>query len=118
MHGTTLALGVAMLPPGQFGHHALGIHAAGQHVAVVAVAGDHLITALDRHLHPDDDRLLPNIEMAEAADQAHPVKLTGLLLEAADEQHVTEGTQLLLLVEIRHYRRWFNRSARCCGLSG
>ena len=38
-------------------------------------------------LHADDDRLLADIEMAEAADQAHAIHLPGLLLEAADQQH-------------------------------
>jgi hypothetical protein len=38
---------------GQFGHHALGVHAAGQHVAVVAIAGDDLVALLERHLHAD-----------------------------------------------------------------
>ena len=69
VHGAALALGIAAAAAGQFGHHALGFHAAGQHVAVVAVAGDDLIALLQRHLHADDDGFLADIEMAEAADQ-------------------------------------------------
>jgi hypothetical protein len=57
-------------------------------VAVVAVGGDHLVALLERHLHADDDGFLPDIEVAEPADEAHAVKLAGLLLEAADQQHV------------------------------
>ena len=55
--------------------------------------------ASERHLHADDDRLLADIEVAEAADQAHAVELAGLLLEAADEQHVAVGVKLFVLVE-------------------
>jgi hypothetical protein len=44
-------------------------------VAVVAIGGDDLIALLDRHLHTDDDRFLADVEMAEAADQAHAVQL-------------------------------------------
>jgi hypothetical protein len=65
----------------------LGVHAGGQHVAVVAVAGDDLVAVLARHLHADDDGFLADIEVAEPADHAHAVKLAGLLLEAADQQH-------------------------------
>ena len=44
--------------------------------------------SIERRLHADDDRFLADIEVAEAADQAHAVQLAGLLLEAADQQHV------------------------------
>ena len=47
-------------------------HAAGQHMAVVAIAGDALVAFLGRGLHADDDRFLPDIEVAEAADQPMP----------------------------------------------
>src|SRR5262245_28143881 len=67
VHGSALALGIAMLSPCQFRHHALWIHAARQHMAVIAIAGNHLVAGLDRHLHPDDNRLLTDIEMAKSA---------------------------------------------------
>src|SRR5271166_3778116 len=106
-----------MLAAGQFGHHAFRVHTAGQHVTVVAVAGDYLITLLDGHLHPDDDRLLPNIQVAKAPNQAHAVELAGLFLEAADEQHTAVGPQFLLLVEIGHLNRLLRRPRRGGGLS-
>ena len=93
MHGAALAPGVAAAAAGQLGHHALGVHAAGQHVAVVAIGGDDLVALLDRHLHADHDGLLADVEVAEAADQAHAVELAGLLLEAADEQHLAIGVR-------------------------
>ena len=55
------------------------------------------VALADRHLHADDDGFLADIEVAEAADQAHAVQLAGALLEAADEQHLREGVQLLFL---------------------
>ena len=75
VHGAALALRQAAATAGQFGHDAPGFHAAGQHVPVVAVAGDHLIAGLGRQLHADDDRFLADIEVAEPADEAHAVHL-------------------------------------------
>ena len=46
---------------------------------------------------PDRDRLLADIEMAEAADQAEAVELAGPLLEAADEQHLAVEFEQLVL---------------------
>src|SRR5207247_2925019 len=57
------------------------------------------VAVADGHLHPDDDRLLPDIEVAEAADQAHAVHLAGALLETANQEHPREGLELLLLGE-------------------
>ena len=70
-------------------------------MAVIAIGGDDLIALPDRHLHAGDHRLLPDIEVAEAADLAHAVKLAGLLLEAADEQHQPVGVQLILAAQFR-----------------
>ena len=46
-------------------------------------------------MHADDHRFLADIEMAEAADEAHAVHLARLLLEAADQQHVAIELQQL-----------------------
>jgi hypothetical protein len=75
-------------PAGQLGHDLAGIHAGGQHVAVVTVAGDDLVAPLRDRLHADRDGFLTDVQVAEAADQAHAVKLARALLEAADQQHV------------------------------
>src|SRR5437879_2594912 len=88
MHRAALAPGVAAVAPGQLGHDALRVHAAGEHVSVIAVGGDDGITRHRGRLHPDHDRLLADVEMAESGDQALAVELTGLLLEAADLQHI------------------------------
>src|SRR5262249_7450239 len=110
VHRAALALGVAAAPSGQFGHHTLRVHAAGQHVAVVAIAGDDLVAGLERHLHADDTRFLAGVEGAEAADQAHAVELPRLFLEAADQQHVAERAKFLFLAE-RRYRVILRRTA-------
>ena len=88
VHRAALALGIAAAAAGQLGHHALGVHAAGQHVAVVAIGGDDGVLVAHIGLHADDDGFLADVEMAEAADQAHAVELARPLLEAADQQHV------------------------------
>jgi hypothetical protein len=96
VHGAALALGVAPLAARQLGHHAPGVHAAGQHVPVVAVGGDALVALARGGLQSHDDGLLPDIEVTEAADQAHAVKLAGLFLETPDQQHVAViGLQLI-----------------------
>src|SRR6478672_7050040 len=58
-------------------------------MAMIAIAGDDAVLAgRQRRLQPDRDRLLTDIEMAETADQAEPIKLPGALLEAPDEEHL------------------------------
>ena len=71
---------------------------------MVAIAGDRRITLLGGHVDPRHHRFLADVEMAEAADQAHAVHLAGLLLETADQQHIAEGPQLLVLAELRNVR--------------
>ena len=102
VHRAALALGKPVAAAGEFGHHALGVHAAGDHVAVVAVTGDDLVAGLQRHLHTNDDRFLADVEMAESANQSHAVHLARLLFEAADRQHGLVGGKLLILGEIGH----------------
>jgi hypothetical protein len=74
-------------------------------MAVVAVAGDVLVALDQRHLHAGDDGLLADVEMAEAADEAHAVELAGLFLEAADEKHRAIGGDVLVGAELRRFRR-------------
>src|SRR5437868_3228673 len=65
---------------------------------MVAIAGDDAVLADgQRRLQADRDRLLADIEMAEAADQAETVKLPGPLLEAANEQHLAVEFEHLVL---------------------
>ena len=88
MHGAALAARITADPARQLGHHAFRIHLAGQHVAMVAVAGDDLVAFLQAGLHASHDRFLPDIEVAEAGNLAHAVELAGLLLETPDQQHL------------------------------
>ena len=88
VHRAALALGVAPLAARQLGHDAVGIHAAGQHMAMIAVRGDALVAFLGGGFQTHNNSFLPDVEMAETADQTHAVKLAGLLLESPDQQHV------------------------------
>ncbi len=99
VHRAALAARIAAGASGQLRHHAARVHAGRQHVAVVAVRGDHLVAVRQRHLHADDDGLLADIEVAETTDQAHAVELSRLLLEAADQQHVAIRLEQLLAVD-------------------
>ena len=69
-------------------------------MAVIAITGDHLIAVEHRHLHADDDCFLANVEVTEAANQAHAVHLSGFFLEPADQQHLPQRVKLLFLREI------------------
>ena len=77
-------------------------------MAVIAIGGDDLIALPYRHLHAHNHRFLADIEMAEAADLAHAVKLAGLFLEAAYEEHQPVGAQLILVRKLRRLpvRAW------------
>ena len=100
VHRAALALGIAADAPGQLGHHALRFHPRRQHVAVVAVGGDHRILVGGTRVQAGDHGLLTDVEVAEAGDQSHAVKLAGLLLEATDQQHFTVELQQLLRVRL------------------
>src|SRR5205085_9923100 len=100
VHRAALAVRIATTPAGELRHDPFRVHVAGEHVAVIAVSGDDRVARFQRHLHPDDDRFLPDVEMAEAADQPHAVHLAGLLFEAADQQHLAIGGKLLFLGEL------------------
>ena len=108
VHRAALALGRAGGAPGELGHDLLRRHARDQHVGVAAIARDDRIAGLQRVLHTGDHRLLPDVEVAEAADQPHAVELARLLLEAAEQQHVAERA-------MQRLRRHRSRLSGCVG---
>jgi hypothetical protein len=77
------------------------LHAGRQHVSVIPVAGYDLIALLQGHLHADHHGLLPDIEVAEAADRTHAIELAGLFLETPDQEHVAERSEVLFPGELR-----------------
>src|SRR5688572_6774161 len=99
VHRPAFALRAAVPAPGELGHDALRSHADGKRVPMITVGGDHLVVWLERHLHADDDRFLPDVEMTEAADMPHAVELARLLLEAANKQHLAISVEALLARE-------------------
>jgi hypothetical protein len=104
VHRAALAMGRTARTAGQLGHDFFRIHAGGQHVAVVAIAGDDLVAVALDGFHADRDGLLADVEMAETADQTHAVKLSGALLETPDEQHRAVIAQPLIVVARRRGR--------------
>ncbi len=77
VHRAALALEMPAARPVSSAMMTLRIDAVGQHVAMVAIAGDHRLSlpGLKRGLEADRDRFLADIEVAEAADQAEAVEL-------------------------------------------
>jgi hypothetical protein len=105
VHRAALALGNPRGTARQLGHDQLGIDTVSEHVAMIAVAGNHRILAhRQRGLQPDRHGFLADIEVAEAADQAEAVKLPRPLLEAADEQHLAVEFEHLPLVRLKTLR--------------
>ncbi len=88
VHRPALAARGAADSSGQLGHDLVGVHARGQHVTVVTIAGDDLVAFFAGGLHAHRNSFLADIQVAEAADQAHAVKLARALLEPADQEHV------------------------------
>ena len=81
MHRAAFALRNAGLAPGQFRHDHLGLDPVGEHVAVVAIAGDDAVAiVVESALEADGDRFLADIKVAEAADLTHAEWL-GLLID-------------------------------------
>jgi hypothetical protein len=96
VHRPALAARDTRTATGQFGHDHLGIDAIGQHVAMVAIAGDDAVVPfVERRLQAHRHGFLADIEVAEAADQAQAIELARLFLEAADQHH--------LLVELEQF---------------
>ena len=87
MHGAAFTSGITTLTPGQLCHHAFGVHATRQHVAMVTIRRHALITFFSASLKANDDRFLSDIQVAKAADQAHAIQLAGLFFESTDHQH-------------------------------
>ena len=51
---------------------------------VIAVGGNHRVSGDLSRLNPDDNGFLPDIQMAETADQTHAVKLSGFFFKSSD----------------------------------
>src|SRR5262249_50719354 len=99
VHRAALPLGIAAAAAGELSHDPFGVHAAGDHVSVIAVAGDDLVALIEGQLHAHDNGFLTDIEVAETANQSHSVELARLLLEAANHQHVAVNAKLEFLAE-------------------
>src|SRR3546814_12562650 len=75
MHRTALALGYTGLASGQLGHDDLWVDTIGEHVAMVAIAGDdEVLVAVARRLQTDRDGVMSDLEVAEATDQAQTIE--------------------------------------------
>ena len=65
---------------------------------MVAIAGDHAVVAgLKRRLDADRNRFLPDIQVAEATNQAQAIELARTLFKAADKHHLLIEMQQFLI---------------------
>jgi len=90
VHRAALALGEPVAAAEQLGHDPLGIGTLRQAVAVLAVRGDRVVVGPEHRGGADRHRLLADVEMEEPADLPERVRLGGLLLEAADQEHIAQ----------------------------
>lgn len=96
MHRPTFSLGAAILPAHELREHLKQRATPPNEGAVVTVGCDDAVLLRDRRLHADGDRLLPVVEVAEAADQLGLVERISGDLHAPHLRHVLEeGNELL-----------------------
>src|SRR3546814_18970288 len=92
VHRAALAFRDAGLASRQLGHDDLRIDAIGEHVALIAVAGDHtVLVAVERRLQAARDGFPTDIEVAETAHQADAVKLPRLPPPAAQQKPIANS---------------------------
>ena len=90
VHRAAAAAAGPVDPAEELGHHALGVGAAGDRVAVGAVGADQVVLVAHHRGGADDRRLLADREVEEAARLGPLVLAPRLLLEAADQRHPRE----------------------------
>src|SRR5262249_42605936 len=96
-----LALAVPGGPAEQLGHHHPRVCPSGQGVGVIAVGPELVVVRTEGLGGPDRDRLLPDVQVAEAVDFSLLVGLCGPFLEAPDQVHLPVHRQELVLGELR-----------------
>lgn len=116
MHRATLTVAETANAASKLGHDAFGIHATRDHMAMVAIRRDHRIALLGRMLHPDDDRFLPDVKVAKAADKTHAIELARFFLEAADAEHLAIHLDEFLFGQARSSGRFLRCIDRFQGL--
>src|SRR5262249_18981450 len=85
VHRAALALAAAGGLAKQLGHHGLRLDPPEDGMPVLAVAADDVVLWLQCRERANPCRLLPDVEMEEAADLAECIFLGRLLLETPDE---------------------------------
>ena len=79
---------------------------------VIAIRGDDIIVFAHGRDCAHDNRLLPNVEMAEAADFLRLILLARAFFETADQQHQREHLDLVALLGALHWKLCGSRERR------
>jgi hypothetical protein len=58
-------------------------------MSVIAVGCDALVAFIGGGFQSDDNSFLADVQMAEPANQTHPIQLSRLFFKTADQQHLT-----------------------------
>jgi hypothetical protein len=90
VHGAAASAAAAVGLAVHLGHEHAGGHPAHQRLAVFAVRGHDGVVRREGLHGPDRDGLLADVEMEKPPDLAQGVELGGLLLEAADQEHLAQ----------------------------
>ena len=83
-----MPLGTATGLAEKFGHDAFRRHAFGKRMRVFTIAGQNVVIPANSRNGAHGNRFLPDVEMAEATNLSHAVRLGRLLFEAPDQQHL------------------------------
>ena len=87
VHRPAPAAADALDPPEHLGHDGIHVDASRERMTVVAVRRHQGVVRAQVVDHSDRHRLLPDVEVHEAADALAGVELGAPLLEAPDPQH-------------------------------
>src|SRR5262249_1976301 len=85
VHAAAEAVGAAGPLAEELGHRSPRAHARGERQTVIAVGSQHVVVGAKRGARTAGDRLLPDVQVEEAADLSLRVGARRLFFEATDE---------------------------------
>ncbi len=93
VHRAPFPFAVASASSEQLRHHHPGIGVSSERVAVISIGGQDEIIGSNRFHCSDCNRLLADVQVAEAGDLRQAILLARAFLEAADQHHLSVHRQ-------------------------